>query len=81
MDTTHGKSAIKDPDLYKGIVQHREKFNALRGLDYSNHIPSKIKIIPPREIIKEWENTFSILELVGKTDIIDESQDSNEPDD
>ena len=33
------------------------------------------------KIIKEWENTFSILELVGKTDIIDESQNSDEPDD
>ena len=61
MDTEHGKSAIKDSVLYKGIVTHREKFNALRGLDYSNHIPSKIKIIPPREIIKEWEKDYQTM--------------------
>ena len=61
MDTTQGKSAIKDTVLYKGIVKHREKFNALRGLDYSNHIPSKIKIIPPTEIIKEWEKDYQTM--------------------
>ena len=52
---------LKDTELYKGIVAHREKFNALRGLDYSNHIPSKIKIIPPREIIKEWEKDYETM--------------------
>ncbi len=33
-----GKAAMKDTELYNTIVKHREKFNALRGLDYSNHI-------------------------------------------
>lgn len=61
MDTIHGKSAIKDTDLYKSIVTHREKFNALRGLDYANHIPSKIKIIPPSEIINEWEKDYQTM--------------------
>ena len=53
MDTEHGKNAINDTELYNGIVAHREKFNPLRGLDYSNHIPSKIKIIPPDTVLKE----------------------------
>ncbi len=61
MDTEHGKAAIKDTELYKGIVTHREKFNPLRGLDYSNHIPSKIKIIPPDTVIKEWEKDYQAM--------------------
>lgn len=61
MDTEHGKSAIKDTLLYNGIIAHREKFNSLRGLDYSNHIPDKIKIIPPKEIIKEWEKDYQTM--------------------
>ena len=61
MDTAQGKSAVKATDLYKGIVRHREKFNALRGLDYANHIPGKIKIIPPSEIIKEWEKDYQTM--------------------
>lgn len=61
MDTEHGKAAIKDAELYKGIVTHREKFNPLRGVDYSNHIPGKIKIIPPDTVIKEWEKDYQAM--------------------
>ena len=61
MDTEHGKNAINDTELYNGIVAHREKFNPLRGLDYSNHIPSKIKIIPPDTVLKEWEKDYQAM--------------------
>ena len=61
MDTEHGKAAIKDTELYKGIVTYREKFNPLRGINYSNHIPSKIKIIPPDTVIKEWEKDYQAM--------------------
>lgn len=58
MDTKYGKMAIADAALYKGIVAHREKFNSLRGIDYSNHCPDKIKIIPPETVIKQWETDY-----------------------
>ncbi len=61
MDTVHGKAALSDTELYKGIVTHREKFNPLRGLDYSRHIPDNIKIIPPDTIIKEWEKDYQAM--------------------
>ncbi|MEO6721932.1 MAG: nucleotidyl transferase AbiEii/AbiGii toxin family protein [Ferruginibacter sp.] len=61
MDTEHGKAATADTELYKGIVIHREKFNPLRGLDYSDHIPSRIKIIPPDTVIKEWEKDYQTM--------------------
>ena len=61
MDTKHGKAGLSDSDLYKGIVTHREKFNPIRGLDYSNHIPSKIKIIPPDTVINEWEMDYQVM--------------------
>ena len=61
MDTEHGKAAIKDTELYKSIIIHREKFNPLRGLDYSNHIPGRIKIIPPNTVIKEWEKDYQTM--------------------
>ncbi|MGQ0827904.1 MAG: nucleotidyl transferase AbiEii/AbiGii toxin family protein [Bacteroidota bacterium] len=61
MDTEYGQAAMKDTKLYKSIVTHREKFNALRGLDYSNHTPSMIKIIPPDKIIKEWEKDYDAM--------------------
>ena len=61
MDTAHGIEAIKNIDLYNSIVSHREKFNALRGLDYSNHIPSKINIIPPESVIKEYKKDYEAM--------------------
>lgn len=58
MDTEHGKKALQDTDLYKSIVNHREKFTPLRGLNYLNHSPEKISIIPPSDIIGAWEKDY-----------------------
>jgi len=58
MDTEHGIEALKNIDLYNNIVAHREKFNPFRGLDYANHIPSKISIIPPEGIVKDYERDY-----------------------
>ncbi|MBS4061322.1 MAG: nucleotidyl transferase AbiEii/AbiGii toxin family protein [Bacteroidetes bacterium] len=59
MDTAHGITALQNYELYNSIVAHREKFNPLRGLDYSNHTPDKIKIIPPDAVIKDYEYDYS----------------------
>ena len=61
MDTEHGKVAVRDTKLYNSIVKHREKFNPLRGLDYTNHMPGKIKIIPPDPVFKEWERDYQAM--------------------
>ena len=59
METEHGIAALQNKELYNNIVAHREKFNPLRGLDYSNHSHDKIKIIPPDIIMKEYESDYS----------------------
>jgi len=59
MDTEYGIAALQDKELYNNIVSHREKFNPLRGLDYSNHTPEKIKIIPPDSVMKNYENDYT----------------------
>ncbi len=61
MDTEHGIAALKNTALYRNIVTHREKFNPLRGIDYINHIPSKIKIIPPNAVIKNYESDYAAM--------------------
>ena len=60
-DTEHGIEALKNKDLYRNIVSHREKFNPSRGLDYSNHIPSKISILPPDEVVKDYERDYEAM--------------------
>jgi hypothetical protein len=61
MDTEHGLEALKNKELYNNIIAHREKFNAIRGLDYANHTPDKISIIPPDTIIKQWEQDYQAM--------------------
>lgn len=58
MDTEYGKNALENQELFDKIVAHRKVFNSLKGIDYDNHIPSKINIIPPEKVIKDWKNDY-----------------------
>jgi Nucleotidyl transferase AbiEii toxin, Type IV TA system len=59
MDTPFALKALQDKVLYNHIVLHRSKLNAIRGLNYANHHPSKINIIPPKEIYAIWQNDYA----------------------
>lgn len=61
MDTEHGIEALKNTLLYNNIIAHREKFNAIKGIDYTNHTPGKINIIPPDYILEEWERDYRVM--------------------
>lgn len=61
MDTKHGIETLQNLRLFNNIVAHREKFNAIRGIDYANHTPEKISIIPPDSIIKQWEQDYQTM--------------------
>lgn len=62
MDTIHGTEALNDVELYNTIVAHRKNFNAIRGIDYANHNPQLISILPPEETIKEWEKDYKTMQ-------------------
>jgi hypothetical protein len=62
MDTPHGIEALKDSDLYNIIVEHRRNFNAIRGIDYANHTPKLINIVPPEETIKDWAKDYKTMQ-------------------
>jgi len=61
MDTAHGTEALKDAELYNMIVDHRSKFNVIRGIDYEKHKQESINIIPPEEILKDWEKDYTAM--------------------
>jgi hypothetical protein len=61
MDTEHGINALKNTELYSNIVSHREKFNPLKGLNYANHIPRKISIVPPEDVLKDYERDYEAM--------------------
>ncbi|MCD8385558.1 MAG: nucleotidyl transferase AbiEii/AbiGii toxin family protein [Bacteroidales bacterium] len=58
MDTEFGVMAISDYNLYKAIIEHRRHYYALKYFDYDRHSPSTITIVPPSNIIKEWEEDY-----------------------
>lgn len=62
MDTFHGTEALKDFELYNTIVEHRKNINSIRGIDYANHSPQLISILPPEEKIKEWEKDYKTMQ-------------------
>lgn len=62
MDTTHGTEAMKDIKLYNTIIAHRKNFNAIGGIDYANHSPQLIMILPSEETIKEWEKDYKTMQ-------------------
>ncbi len=61
MDTEHGIEALINITLYNNIVAHREKFNAIRGIDYANHTHDKINIVPPDSIIEQWREDYQAM--------------------
>ena len=58
MNTQHGEDALNDPELYRSIVTHREMFNHIRGVDYTNHQPDKMDFVPPKDIIEKWKADY-----------------------
>ncbi|GGE58636.1 nucleotidyltransferase AbiEii toxin of type IV toxin-antitoxin system [Pedobacter psychrotolerans] len=62
MDTEHGKQALEDKDLYKVIVEHRAKFNVIRGIGYEKHGYQDISFIPPVEVLGAWENDYKAMQ-------------------
>lgn len=47
-----------DHKLIKDIIAHRERFNGMRGVDYSTHFPPKLNPIPPDKFIKDWKEDY-----------------------
>ena len=70
MDTTHGTEALKDANLYNTIVEHRRKFNALKGINYDNHRPTLINILLPKDVVQNWKTDYETMQenmIYGET--------------
>lgn len=56
------KEKARDKDLIKSIIDHRSKFNNLRGVDYNLHLPPNLNPLPPEESFKQWEEDYKIMQ-------------------
>lgn len=62
MDTYHAEKALENEKLFYHIVEHRKTFSSIRGIDYNNHKPSLIQIVPPEKVISDYENDYVMMQ-------------------
>ena len=58
-DTSYGKAALADTELYKAIVAHRAKVYHLGYVgDYSIDYPENISFIPSGEVLENYRKDY-----------------------
>jgi len=62
MDKEFAIKAISDNDLWNTIRHHREKFTHINGIDYSRDIRSTICLIPPVQVIDDWQQDYESMQ-------------------
>lgn len=60
--TEYAKIALHNSDLYNTIVAHRKHFVPVAGVDSDKYIPSKIKFIPPSDLLPLWEADYKAMQ-------------------
>jgi Nucleotidyl transferase AbiEii toxin, Type IV TA system len=61
MDTDFGLDAVKNIELFKTIVKHRERYTPVRGIDYAFHTPKTLNIIPPKHTLSAWKDDYQTM--------------------
>ena len=56
--TEFGVEAFKDKELFKEIISHRKIFTPIKTVDYETLKIEDLKIIPPKEFYKKYENDY-----------------------
>jgi len=49
-------------ELIVSIIQHRERFNNMRGVDYKSLYPPRLNPIPPEQFLEAWEADYKIMQ-------------------
>ena len=62
MDSPYAESAFQNVELYKNIINHRQKYNNIQGIDYQTHYPAKIQICPPDKLLNSWRDDYENLQ-------------------
>ncbi len=62
MDNNYCRNVFNDSGLYNEIVNHREKFTSISGVDYKKHQPPTISFVPPEAVIKNWEKDYLLMQ-------------------
>lgn len=58
MNSEYAGKALRDKMLFNTIKEHREKYNNMKGVDYTKHTYQDISIIPPKDVFPLWEKDY-----------------------
>ena len=61
MDKDFAVNAINDNDLCGAIQHHRSVYTPVLGVDYSTDFRQNIVLVPPENIIKDWERDYNAM--------------------
>ncbi len=56
------KNKAYNQQLIMSIIEHRERFNGMRGVNYKTLFPPNLNPIPPEEVIKVWETDYKTMQ-------------------
>jgi predicted nucleotidyltransferase component of viral defense system len=62
MDTSFAQLALQNTGLYKTVINHRQKFNNIQGIDYQKHYPAFIQIVPPENLMDALKEDYKNLQ-------------------
>lgn len=62
MDKDFAQVAIRDEFLWRTIHHHREVFTAIKDVDYTPDIRTRICLIPPKDVINEWRKDYETMQ-------------------
>lgn len=55
------KEGIKDSSLYQTIVEHRERYTKISGIDYKKHQPEFIQFLPPAHLLEAYRKDYQTM--------------------
>jgi len=58
------EKALENRYLYQSIINHRRMFIAIKDFDYDTLFPATVNIIPPQNVIEQWEEDYSKMQTM-----------------
>ena len=69
-DSEYAQRAYKDHSLFEQIVAHRKAVTPLRNISYDLHKRDTLQIIPPTEVLNDWEQDYKAIQenmIIGES--------------
>ena len=62
MDKDFALQALYNDNLWMCINRHRARFSSIHGVDYTKDLRKEIKLTPPDDVMKVWENDYKYMQ-------------------